>query len=107
MVRELVGKMVTKLIQMIGINSSSAILLMKGNTLIVKCKYRDKTFLIAAIYGPNNDNPLFFHSLCDKLESYGEMLYLITGDFNVTINRDRDNTNYRTNSKTRVMQGTC
>ena len=62
----------------------------EGNYIIIKIECDQKTFVIANIYGPNQDNPLFFETLFEHILSLNTPEYLITGDFNVTINHNLD-----------------
>ena len=64
-----------------------------GNFLLVKCEYDGKTFLLCAVYGPNNDNPTFFDELFDKISNIN-LETILCGDFNTTLNFSLDNTNY-------------
>ena len=67
----------------------------EGNLIIVACKYDDHEFILANIYGPNEDDPEFFERLFERLSNLHSPNVLIIGDFNVTINPLIDNLNYR------------
>ena len=60
--------------------------------------------LLCGVYGPNEDSPQFFRMLEAQLELQTESDILICGDFNVTINHQRDNINYQRprNNRARV-----
>ena len=44
-----------------------------GNFLMIDCEINDNRVTLAAIYGPNNDDPRFFHNIKNKLESLGNV----------------------------------
>ena len=52
-----------------------------GNFLAIKCKYDSKNFVLACIYGPNEDNPTFFTELFRKIQNFNTPEVLIVGDF--------------------------
>lgn len=37
-----------------------------GNLLWLKCEFDDHKFMLGAIYGPNDDNPLFFENIFEN-----------------------------------------
>ena len=67
-----------------------------GNYLIVHIKMFDKEFVIANIYGPNEDNPDFYVTLEEKINVYGPIdNVIICGDWNLVMDFDKDCHNYR------------
>ena len=67
-----------------------------GNRITVNFKFEDKSFSLSCIYGPNNDDPMFFENVFEKAFEQNCEYTLITGDFNTAPNHDLDYTNYLT-----------
>ena len=67
---------------------------LNGNIMCLRCNYEDRLFVLSIIYGPNSDQPLFFHNLYEMINSYGLENHIICGDYNVTLNHELDNLNY-------------
>ena len=65
-----------------------------GNLIIVACKIGTQTYLLVNVYGPNEDNPNFYHSLRDHLETFQTDHTIIGGYFNFVISKDVDSFNY-------------
>ena len=65
-----------------------------GNLLILNCKICDKDVTLINIYGPNRDNPEFYHNLSEKMSNYENTLFILAGDFNLVLNPDMDSYNY-------------
>ena len=65
-----------------------------GNLIIVVCKLGTQSYLFANVYGPNEDNPDFYHKLKNYIESYNTDHTIIGGDFNFVINPNVDSLNY-------------
>ena len=65
-----------------------------GNFIMVICKIGTLTYSLANIYGPNNDDPNFYHNLANMLESFHTNHTIIGGDFNFVINPSMDSFNY-------------
>ena len=82
-----------------------------GNLIIIACKYDDHEFILANIYGPNEDDPEFFERLFERLSNLHSPNVLIIGDFNVTIDftRDAQNNLLDPHHKARqiITQGMC
>ena len=73
----------------------------EGRYVILDCSISGQRCVIANIYGPNEDEPLFFDMLRTKLEQFENSSFILGGDYNVvqdyildTINiRNRNNPN--------------
>ena len=65
-----------------------------GNFLIIVCKIGTQTYLLAYVYGPNNDNPDFYRTLQNHLELFQTDHTIIGGDFNFVIDQNVDSYNY-------------
>lgn len=55
-----------------------------GRFIIINATLNHTTFTLANIYGPNNDDPSFFHNLFSILSNSNNLI--IAGDFNTVIN---------------------
>ena len=55
-----------------------------GRYVIINCSIIDYSFTIVNIYGPNNDDPLFFHNIFKQLNNTSNVI--IAGDFNTVLN---------------------
>ena len=70
-----------------------------GNYIITKAKVSGSAeFRLVNIYGPNSDDPNFFEELFRKIErslDQNDMPVILAGDFNLTLNQNMDNYNYK------------
>ena len=66
-----------------------------GNYLILDVTIENNKLTLAAIYGPNNDNPTFFSDIIDKIENIGNEKIIWCGDFNLVLDPDIDYCNYK------------
>ena len=66
-----------------------------GNFLMIDCEINNNRVTLAAIYGPNNDDPRFFHNIKNKLESLGNVSIITGGDWNVPQNYLLDTYKYK------------
>ena len=66
----------------------------KGNFVIIVCKIGTQTYLLANIYGPNDDDPDFFRTLIDAINTFETDHTIIGGDFNFIIDPTLDSLNY-------------
>lgn len=64
------------------------------NLLLVTCHIDQRSLLLAGVYGPNANTPLFSTNLEERIEWYTQERVIICGDFNVTLNHHIDNENY-------------
>ena len=62
----------------------------KGRLLCISVKINDVFFTIVNVYGPNNDEHMFFDNLHSFLGDKGEEPFIIGGDFNTVINPKLD-----------------
>jgi exonuclease III len=61
------------------------------NFLLLKVLLRGETIILGSVYGPNNQNPEFFHSLKRNIRSLSEnnsIPVLLGGDWNCTLSAD-------------------
>ena len=65
-----------------------------GNFLLLKIKYDNIIYILACIYGPSTPALEFYDDVYDKCFSLGTDLVLMGGDFNVTLNYDKDARGY-------------
>ena len=66
-----------------------------GNILAILIEYEGKNILLEGIYGPNYDSPAFYSDIAfKKLEDWEPDHSIFVGDFNVTLEQDKDNKNY-------------
>ena len=56
-----------------------------GKTLIVVITYQDKEYVIVNIYGPNEEEPVFFADLYRQLFEMDQSNVIIGGDLNMTL----------------------
>ena len=79
-----------------------------GNFIVTKAIIHDETeFCLVNIYGPNSDEPKFYENLSNhisKLKGEDEIPIIIAGDFNLTLNQNMDNVNYRRENNTRARE---
>ena len=75
-----------------------------GNFIIVVCKLGTRTYLLANVYGPNDDNPDFYRTLRNYLELFDTDHTIIGGDFNFVINPNLDSFNYAREYNTNAKQ---
>ena len=73
----------------------------EGRYIIVDLCDSNQAITILAIYAPNEDNPVFFRKIAEKLQNRSEHKIII-GDFNLTMDVDIDRKNtYHNNSQAR------
>ena len=74
--------------------------------IVTKARVQDATELcIANIYGPNCDSPEFYkniYNIIRRLVGEEDLQIIIAGDFNLTLNQEIDNFNYRRENNTRA-----
>ena len=69
--------------------------LISGRLQIVDIKYEDKFITLINIYGPNNDDDLFFNTLQNYLSNNEDKTFIIGGDFNTVLDIKIDKKNGR------------
>ena len=66
-----------------------------GNILAILIEYESKNILLEGLYGPNEDCPNFYSGEAfEKIEVWNPDFSIFVGDFNVTLNPQKDNKNY-------------
>ena len=67
-----------------------------GNYVILDCTIEDHKFILANIYGPNSDSPIFYTNLLAKIQEIhvGQQV-IIAGDFNLIMDKELDSMNYK------------
>jgi exonuclease III len=65
-----------------------------GNYVILNINISGKQVTLASIYGPNEDNPLFFENIFNKINEINNEYAIICGDWNLVINPTLDYENY-------------
>ncbi|CAG2205215.1 E3.1.11.2 [Mytilus edulis] len=66
-----------------------------GNFIILDITIQDYRKTLAAIYGPNNDDPVFFENIKHKISHYGNSSIVVAGDWNVVQDYEMDTLHYR------------
>lgn len=66
-----------------------------GNYLLLKACIEGHEVLICNVYGPNNDNPLFFDNIQNFINDMQCTNIIWCGDFNLVLNPDLDYYNYK------------
>ena len=62
----------------------------EGRYLIIKLSIFNKKLCIASIYGPNVDDPSFFHTFFTALSEHLDCALILGGDLNFGLNKERD-----------------
>ena len=65
-----------------------------GNLLIVDLQISQTKIKVINIYGPNADNPAFYASVLNKIQSSDHDYIIWCGDFNMTLDPSMDSYNY-------------
>lgn len=71
-----------------------------GNLLIMDLQVQGIKMAVAAVYGPNEPAPQFYHNMKAKIEVTGRELWIALGDFNTVLNPNLDAYNYSDPKKT-------
>ena len=66
-----------------------------GNLLNLDITISDKRLSLINVYGPNKDDPTFYVNVFKSITDIGNDLFIICGDFNLTLNPDLDCFNYK------------
>ena len=74
----------------INLNHISSIVDPEGRYVIINISIHNIKLCIASIYGPNIDDPSFFHTFFASLAAHSDTALLIGGDFNLVCNPDQD-----------------
>ena len=54
----------------------------EGRYIIISVSINNTDFTIANLYGPNSDDPSFFHTFFSTLDNFSDTKIIIGGDFN-------------------------
>ena len=71
---------------------------------MIVCKVYNETYLLASIYGPNEDNPGFYEKLNRTIEEFDAEHIIVAGDLNFLINPEIDSVNYARENNIRAKQ---
>ena len=63
--------------------------------MILDITISDKRLSLINVYGPNKDDPTFYVNVFKSITDIGNDLFIICGDFNLTLNPDLDCFNYK------------
>ena len=74
----------------------------QGRYIIIQITINNKDITIANIYGPNTDDPAFYHDLFTILSDFSNSPLVIGGDFNTVLNLEQD----RLNSNAKIWRTT-
>ncbi|KAK6171911.1 hypothetical protein SNE40_018332 [Patella caerulea] len=66
-----------------------------GNFIIIDIEVSQKRFILANIYGPNEDYPKSYKNIQSKLQNFQCGNMIICGDWNLTLNPEKDTFNYK------------
>ena len=66
-----------------------------GNILLLDIEIDQVRMSLISIYGPNEDNPLFYERLKNRIIQFGNEHILITGDWNLLLDPSLDGKNYK------------
>ena len=56
-----------------------------GRYIIVHLNIDEDDVVIVNIYGPNNDNPIFYQNLFEELENFNQYPHILAGDTNICL----------------------
>ena len=71
-----------------------------GKMLCLKLQINHMSVSLINVYGPNHDEPIFFHCVEDMINTSDQDYVVLCGDLNITLNPALDNFNYlRLNNK--------
>ena len=66
-----------------------------GNYLLVDIEILNKSMTLGAVYGPNEDNPIFYEYVFQEIESIGNDYIILGGDWNLVLNHNIDYHSYQ------------
>lgn len=69
-----------------------------GRYIILDIKVGSQQFILANIYGPNKDDPVFYVKLFESIESRENDSMILAGDFNASMDPNRDLYNHKGSS---------
>ena len=68
---------------------------MEGRYILLDLTLQEKRFTLLCLYGPNNDDPLFFSNIHEELNNFENESIVVVGDWNVVRNPGVDTYGYR------------
>ena len=76
----------------------------KGNYIILDIKVKEQQFTLCALYGPNEDNPIFFQNITHMIENLNNVSVIIAGNWNVVLDYEKDILNYKHKNNPKSQQ---
>ena len=76
----------------------------QGNYINIVLKLDTLTLNLTTLYGPNSDNPNFFHFIQNLIQNEQVDYNIICGNFNLVLNPDLDSCNYKHLNNQRARQ---
>ena len=61
-----------------------------GRFLLTEIKVKENSFLLANVYAPTKDEPVFFDGLFSTLSDFSSLDYILAGDWNVVLDNQID-----------------
>ena len=61
-----------------------------GRFLLTEIKVKENSFLLAKVYAPTKDEPVFFDGLFSTLSDFSSLDYILAGDWNVVLDNQID-----------------
>ena len=77
-----------------------------GNNIILEIKIKDQMITLVNLYGPNEDRPMFYEDIKQKINEFENDNVNICGDFNLVMDPDLDTENYKQVNNPNITQ-TC
>ena len=66
-----------------------------GNYIVISVQIQEANFLLVKVYGPNRDEPQFYHAIKNYLTKLEYTNIVVAGDFNLVVDPSRDYHNYK------------
>ena len=66
-----------------------------GNYIILDITISNQRLTLINLYGPNNDNPMFFQNIADHIDNIPNDKYIVCGDYNCILDPSLDCYNYK------------
>lgn len=77
----------------------------EGRYIIIIASINNKLFTIANLYGPNNDDPSFYHTFFSQITNYtSNSITIIGGDFNTVLNPSSQSGKSRISQSSKVIK---
>ena len=64
--------------------------------ILVEITIQKEKFVLANVYGPNEDKPQFYRNLKQKIEEFNTEWVIICGEVNLVLDPNMDTQNYKT-----------